>query len=101
MPANSCEICKINPVKGRKKQCDEGRPRLVSDHGEEEDYRTTDGPVLQATERLESKMDQRFTDLEISLTETFKSMVDEQIQLVKVEMSKDFGELRQKVTQLE
>ncbi len=46
-------------------------------------------------------MDQRFTDLEISLTEMFQSMVDKQIQLVKVEMSKDIDELRQKVTQLE
>ncbi len=100
MPANSCEICKTNPVKGRKKQCDECRPMLVSDHGEGEDYRTTDGPVLQALERLEIKMDQRFTDLEISLTDTFKSMVDKQIQLVKVEMSKDIDEC-QKVTQLE
>ncbi len=74
MPANSCEICKTNPVKGRNKQCNECRPRLVSDHGEGEDYRTTDGPVLQVIERLESKIDQRCTNLEISLTETFKSM---------------------------
>ncbi len=29
-----------------------------------------------AIERIESKMDKRFTDLEISLTEKYKSMVD-------------------------
>ncbi len=97
MAGNKCEQCHVNNVKGKKKMCDD----CIMEINEEINSDPSDGPVLRAIQRLEAKMDRRFGDLEASLTDKFRTMVDEQIQSMKDEMNREITDLRQKVSHLE